>query len=96
MGSLKMDDLDQIIGRREARRQPFKVSATLLTASRLQRVVIQDISSRGAKIWLGKPVANVQALLSWEDTKVWGEIMWCDGIFAGIRFYQEIESREDP
>lgn len=70
-------------------RRPVQKMATLLTPCRKQTVEIKDISQTGAKILLGRSISSKTGILSWEDQKIWCEIVWIDGLNAGIRFVDE-------
>lgn len=83
-----MNDLTDFLGRRVARRNQIFAGAELLTPSRLQLVLILDISVTGAKLRLRNSVGTSPARLSWEGNGIWGEIVWWDGAFAGMRFDQ--------
>ncbi|MBB3777262.1 hypothetical protein FHS52_003259 [Erythromicrobium ramosum] len=83
-----MNDLTNFLGRRVARRNQIFVGAELLTPSRRQLVLIVDISVTGAKLQLRNSVGISSARLSLQGNGIWGEIVWCDGAFAGMRFDQ--------
>lgn len=83
-----MNDLTDFLGRRVARRNQIFAEVALLTPSRRQLVLIVDISLTGAKLRLRHSVGISPARLSWEGNGIWGEIVWCDGTFAGMHFDQ--------
>lgn len=83
-----MNDLTNFLGRRVARRNQIFAGAELLTPSCRQLVLIVDISVTGAKLRLRNSVGISLARISWEGNGIWGEIVWFDGTFAGMRFDQ--------
>ena len=83
-----MNDLTDFLGRRVARRNQIFAEAELLNPSRRQLVLIVDISVTGAKLQLRNSVGISPARLSWDGNGIWGEIVWCDGTFAGMHFDQ--------
>ena len=90
-----MSDIDNCIGRRQARRQSVEVMGTLLTASRTQPVLIKDVSATGAKILVRRPVRDKTGLLALEDRKVWCEVVWVGGLMLGLHFLETQAVEED-
>ncbi|KEO85923.1 hypothetical protein EH30_15555 [Erythrobacter sp. JL475] len=90
-----MSDIDNLIGRRQARRQSVEIMGTLLTPSRTQPVLIKDVSATGAKILVRRPVRDKTGLLAWEDRKVWCEVVWVDGLMLGLHFLEAQAVEED-
>lgn len=89
-----MSNIDNLIGRRQARRQSVEIMGTLLSPSRTQPVLIKDVSATGAKILVRRPVGDKKGLLAWDDRKVWCEVVWVDGLMLGLRFL-ETQAVED-
>lgn len=81
-----MNDLTDFLGRRVARRNQIFAVAQLLTPSLRQLVRIVNISVTGAKLQLQNSVGVSPACLIQDGGGLWGEVVWCSGTFAGMRF----------
>jgi hypothetical protein len=64
------------------------IALPLTLLERVTLVLIVDISVTGAKLQLRSGVGISSARLSLQGNGIWGEIVWCDGAFAGMRFDQ--------
>lgn len=67
-------------------RMEVGIAARLQTLDGLQNVRLVDLSQSGAHLILSEPAPLKQAVLSWLDFEVFGDIAWQRGDDVGIQF----------
>lgn len=72
--------------KRVHQRMEVGIAARLQTLDGLQNVRLVDLSQSGAHLILSEPAPLKQAVLSWLDFEVFGDIAWQRGDEAGLRF----------
>ncbi|MGN3975269.1 PilZ domain-containing protein [Tsuneonella sp. SYSU-LHT278] len=78
------------IGRRSHARVRVGLPAQLITASRVQLAVIEDLSVSGAQVTLSKPHPFETATLQWLDYNRPVELVWQPSKSGGVRFLADI------
>lgn len=67
-------------------RMEVGIAARLQTLDGLQNVRLVDLSQSGAHLVLSEPAPLKQAVLTWLDFEVFGDIAWQRGANVGLQF----------
>ncbi|GGD98117.1 hypothetical protein GCM10011515_17390 [Tsuneonella deserti] len=83
-----MSDARDIPGKRRRQRPRLRVGITsrLETLDGVAHVQLLDLSQTGARLQTQAPGTGRSGILRWLDFEAYGDIVWQDGLFAGLKF----------
>lgn len=84
-----MDNGDAPIPRTEPRVR-LVIEAVLMGMEGRQQVILFDLSRAGAKVEFEAPPAEKAGFLSWMEFETFGDVVWREGLYVGLKFDKPI------
>jgi hypothetical protein len=95
MGPRNVETTQPLLGRRRESRLRAKLQARLIGRDGTTRVMLADLSRRGARV--DAPALAIRpgqdAVLEWDRFEAFGTVVWNDGAQIGLNFEEPLPSQ---
>ena len=84
---------EEVAFRRAAPRLKLAIDGMFMGLNGRQAITLLDLSRNGAKVAFAEPPREKAGFLSWMEFETFGDVMWREGLYVGLKFDRPISER---